>query len=760
MIATQPFEVTDFSGGVTDYYIGGAVNKARRCDNLLIVKHGTTGKLKTRQGSEIYDADYYQIPAGNQRIGTLRYFEDTLLIHSKEKLHYINAGWQTLTGPSGNQMFPSTAATTDILSMAEWNKHLLITSSGFFRPQKLYPNASNTLTLRTAGLPDLASAPTCTPGAGGLTYLYAFVYSYTYTVGTVTYEDVGPVTQVTVGSALEPSASTIAITNIPALANGTDHNYDTASADLKIKIYRTIQNGSTFYFVGSVNNGTTTYNDTASDTSIQTAGVLLYTEGGVVENEPPPLCKLVHVDGDIAYWGHIKDGTEIYANRLIQGIPGDIDAVCSDFYVDIEDEMVGLSSYKGSRIVLGSRSVYRVDGTFDLLGRGGMFATKISDTADCISSQSVVQTVEGVFWAGSDGVYWSDGYNVRRLNQDYDKTWASWVSSATQKSRIVGKYHSKKNRIWWTIQTADATDCDKCYVLDLNWGLSDTSSFTTMSGTNDSFAPTALEFDAEDMIRADRRGYLFRHEDELYSDPKVDTALTPDEWQTTYIPYDYTSCAFNFGTSFEKKWIPRIDVTCENETNLSLQITGINDDNAASHDLKPVRFRGNMVWGDPDVIWGDPDLDWNLEGIIDEQRRFPGAKLRCQYKQIQLTPAFVAIVSSDTMGTATVSSSAHTATLTDAATKDWPTHVVDHYIAFETDDYTREYLITERTSADVVTFTDATSSSPNTSDVEWVIRGYPRGEILSLIGYVIHFAVFGKTQDQFKTSGTGEVGAS
>lgn len=755
-----PLEVTDFSGGVTDYYLDCPSNKYKKADNLVLVTHGDSAKLFTRQGSKIYDATCYQIPAGNQRIGALKLFESRLLIQSKDEINYISSGWHTLQGPSSNNVFPSTASTSDTASMAVWNHHLLVTSSGFFKPQKIYPDASNVLNLRTAGLPDLASTPTVTAGGVGTgAYVYAYVYYYTYQVGTATFEDYGPVTIATVTSAAAPNISAITHSGIPALSNSTTDNYDTASANLKVKIYRTTDAGQTFFYVGSVNNGTTTFSDSVTDATLQANNILLYTEGGAVENDPPPLCKLVHVTGALAYYAHVKIGSEIKSNRLLQAVPGDIDAVPSDFFCDVDDEIVGLSSVKGSPILLCRRFPYRIDGQVDVTGAGEMVSQKLSEAAGCISSQSVVQTVEGVFWASLDGIYYTDGYNVIRLNEDYDKTWATWVASTSQQERIQGKYDTLKRRVCWTIQSDDGTDCDGIYVLDLNFGVRAKATFTTMSGTNDSFAPTALEFNATQMIRGDRRGYIFLHSDGVFSDPKVDTSTTPDVWETTYLAYDFVSPAYSFGTTFMRKFVPRVDVISQNETNLSLQINSINDDSSASLALKPVRFRGNMTWGDSDVLWGDADLDWNRAGIIDAERRFPGRALRCQYKQIELTNAYVAITNSDILGTADIDGTFKTTTLTNATSVDWPNVVVDYVIAFETDGYVKEFPISERTSADVLTFVDTANQATTASGLKWVIRGYPRGEVLNLISYTIHYAIFGKNKGLYMKSQTGEVGA-
>jgi hypothetical protein len=759
-IQTQPLPFEDFSGGMTDYYLGCPLTKYQQAENLLIVKHGQIGKLFTRPGSEIYDDDYYQIPAGAQRVGTLKYFEDQLFIHSARKLYYIASGWQTLQGPTSNDLLPSGVDTTTVLSMASWNKHLFVTSSDLTqRVQKIYKDGSAAWQLRTAGMPELASAPVPTGGTPGATfsYLYRFVYRYQYTVGTRTYIDRGPATEVTAtnNTAIAAgAANTISWASIPAIDNTTVHNYATASTDLDVEIYRTTNGGVNFFLVSSVNNGTTTYADTMTDAALQTQEPL-YTEDGSAELAAPPLCKVLHIVDDVGLYGHCKVGSEILANRVYQSVPGDPDGVPEDFFADLKDSVVALSSFRSVAVALGESMCFRLDGRITEVGTGDLTPTTISEVIGCVSSQSVVQTPDGIFFAGLDGFYWTDGYQVFRVSDGIDRTYQTLVSTAEKKRRIVGKYDSKKKRVWWTAQVSD-TEVDTCFVLDLNFGINADMPFTTATGT--SFSPTALEFIGENLIRGHKSGYIFNHDDSLFVDPKVNTSVTPDAWNSETIMYDFLSAATNFGTSFERKWVPRISVICEDQTNLSLQINSINDDGRKIGELKPIRYRGAVTWGDPDVYWGDPDLVWNYQGIIDEARRFPAQNLRCEYKQIQLTNAFVAIISSDTLGLATVNTSAHTATLDDTAAFDWPSLAVDYYISFESDGYTREFPITARTN-DVVTFTDTGSTAINGSQ-GWVLRGYPKGEVLYLNSFTIHYAIFGKTQTQYRSSGTGEPGAS
>lgn len=758
----QPFEVRDFKGGITDYHLNGNPTKYLRADNFLIVKQETMGKLFTRPGSVIWDAANPQTPAGNQRIGTMYDFQGTLLVHSARKFYYINAGaWVTLVGPTGNQVFPAGVTVNNVLALKEQNKTLFVSNDAFTKVQKIYKDDTGTLQLRTAGMPFLASSPTVTPSVVGVNnYLYRFFYKYNYKVGNLTFSDFGPTTEVAVSSSDDPGTNPNGITTIPVLANGTTDNYDTASADLTVEIYRTVNNETAFFRVGSVPNGTTVFSDNVSDATIEN-NQPLYTEGGIPDNDPPPLAKYIHTTETFCYYAHTKNGSEINLNRIYQSAPGDPDSVPAENFLDLDDEIVGISSVRNIPIVCcANGAVYRIDGAFDLQGRGGMTAQKISDTAVCASNQGMVQTLDINYFFAVDGVYQTDGFSVMRVNREWNVTHAAILddsgSKGQSRKRIQGKYDKKNRRIWWTVWfDGTSGDNDQCYILDLNFGVSDDMPFTaTMLSTY--FKPTAIEFKNDNLIRGDARGYIFEHKSSVYTDPKIDTFVAPSSWLTATIFYGYVSCANNFGTDYVRKFGPRITVYSKNETNLSLQIVSNNDDGKSLANLAPIRFRGNITWGDPDVYWGDPHLVWNQGGLIDAWRRFPAKNMRFSYKQIQLQNAFVAIVNSDLLGTAVIDGVGKTATLTNAVQIDWPSQSVDNYLAFENDGYVAQYLITARTD-DVLTFSDPGGASPFGTQ-QWVLRGYPRGEVLNLLSYVVPVAAFGRTQEAFHTSDSGEVG--
>lgn len=755
----ERFEIQDFSGGITDYPLNAPINKMKTCDNLLINKYPNSGKLFTRFGSELYSTTYPAIPGSTPRIGMAFLYKTTLHVQAASKLYYFSSGsgWVAVNGPTGNDAFLS-ATSANYFTYSSWNFHTLVTHTGQAYPKKIIRNASSVPVIVEAGLPKFdSSAVTITPGAGANTWLYKFVYRRNYTTeGNVAFSDVGTPSDTKTASA---AALNVVITTIPVLSNSTTSNFDTAN--MKIDIYRTTNAGTTFFFVATINNGTTNYTDSTSDASL-ILNTQLYTTGGVVANDRPPKCKVVHIMGDVAYYGNIlTDGGEALNFRMQQSIAGDIDSAPATFFVDVDDEIITISSTKSNCIILCRNSTYRVDGFFDELGRGGMTAERISDTAGCVSPQCAVQALDGVFWLGLDGVYFTDGFKVLRLNGDFDRTYKTYVTNGgliddTKTFKIQGKYDKKKNRIWWTIQGEGATDVNLCYILDLNFGIGENAPFTTASGT--SFAPSAIEFDNGDLIRCDKRGYVLNHSEEIYVDLKIDTTISPANWEQETIIYNFESAGFNFGSSSVRKYVTSINVSCENSTNLSLQIISNNDDSRVVSNLLPIRYRGNITWGDPNIYWGDASLFWNKRGLIDQKRRMPYNSMRCNYKSIRMTNAKVAILSSDKIGTATIDSSALTVTLTNAATYNWPANASGYVISFASDGYVLEYPIVNRT-ADTLTYTDSNTTSSSATDSGWVIRGYPRGEVLNLLNYSIMYDVFGPTMTTYKNADSGEVGA-
>lgn len=735
MLQQQQLIIDDFSGGITDYPLAAEPNQMSECVNLLITPNRRLGMAP---GSQVYDSNMYRIPDGNARVTGLfnSISVDNLLITSGRKIWYDDTTTFTeLVGPSTNPAFDS-GTTSDFISWSEYNDHVFATNSSFSKPIKIYIDGSSNMQVRTAGMPALASGPTVTSSGGtGNNYLYAFLYYYEYTVGTTLFSDFGPTTLKTLSNAGAPNVNTVNITSIPVIANGSTLNYDTTN--IKVHIYRTTNNGLVYYKVGEVTNGTTSYNDTTSDATLVN-NALLYTNGGVLDNAEPPKCKYLHIVNGVCYYAHTKDGSEVFKNRIYQSVQDDPDSVPEENYIDVLDEITGISSFNDNPIVFTRGHVYRLNGSYNELGQGQVTFEDITKTIGCKSHNSIVQTRFGVFWAGDDGFYWTDGFQFKKISDSINERYKEIVSSETRSSRIYGAFDKKDNRVYWACTDDNSiSDNNLFYILDLRWGIRDASSFTERSNGDD-FSPTAIAFYNNQLIRGDRRGYVFKHDADYTTDPKIDTTVTPDEWDLKVITPTYVSSVIDFGAPYIRKWVAKILLTMENESDASIQIVGINDNTLAEHDLYEIRFRASIIWGEPDPLWGDDDILWNYADLIEEMRKFPSKYLRCNRKQIKITQAYTNIYKSDDLSTATVDNNLNKATLTNTVDYVWPENIVDYYITFEDDGYVRDYPITARTDTYIL-FTNPQFTAPSGTQ-KWLIRGYPKGEIINIVSYILYYA--------------------
>ena len=467
----QPLELNEFHGGITDNFIDAPLHSYEAADNFLIT---VNRKLYTRPGSQIYDSDNPKVPTlGDVRIGAYINHYENLLTQCAQNLYYVSAGaWATLQGPTGNPVFTQGNAESRVVS-SDWNEHTFVTNDDFAPVSKIYIDDSGDLQARTAGLPALANAPTvATSGAtgGSKNYIYAFVYFYEYKVGTVTFQDFGAVTQVALQEIVDsPDVSQVNISLIPQLTNGTDYNYDTT--ELKIKIYRTESNGTILHYLGEVSNGTLVYTDTTADSAIVN-NANLYTTGGQLDNDPPPLCKCLHVTDTLGFYGHIKLANgEILSNRVRQSIPEDPDSCPEELYVDLDDSVVAISSAGKTPVVLCENSIYRLDGAFTALGEGLLEKQEIESTVGCVSATSVVQVQRGIVFAGVTGFYFTDGWEVRKLSTHFNTTYKALTLTDEQKRRIYGTFDRDDKRVWWSVQEDAETEINKFFILDTRYGL-------------------------------------------------------------------------------------------------------------------------------------------------------------------------------------------------------------------------------------------------------------------------------------------------
>lgn len=746
MLEMTATTIDDFSGGKTDYPLAASPTQAVEMDNFVV---NVNKKLDHAPGSRIFDDSFYQIPAGFQKVNKVFGTEDgTLFVQSARRVWCATTSAPTaveIVGPTGNPALGD-GTVSNFTSKAEWNGHVYMTSDSFCKPVKFYKDGSDVWQVRTAGMPALATTPTITSSGGsGNNYLYAFIYYYSYNVQTLNFEDFGPTTQVSKTNFGPPNTNSVTITGIPVISNGATDNYDTSN--IKVKIYRTIAGGTQFFFVGEVTNGTTVFVDTVADATLTANNVALYVNGGAVDNDPPPLAKYVHVMGSKAYYAHVKDGTEIIPTRVFESIADDPDSAPADAFTDVTDSIMGVSSFGDNPIVFGKRKTYRLIPGFNELGQGSLNYEEISPTVGCVSNDSIVQTRDGVFWAGQDGFYWTDAFRVQKISDSLNETYKGLVSTTLRSSKIVGTYDSKDNRINWAVcNESIAQENDTLFVLHLREGIKPQSCFTTRQNGAD-FAPTALGFYNKQLIRGDTRGYIFKHDVAYTTDPLVDVTLPATSWATKAIVPTYISICLD-GNSSVRKWVTSMLLVMENATNASIQLKSINDNSGVAFNLKEIRVRDGILWGDPIPVWGDDDILWNAFKLIQIKSRMPATQLRCYLKQIEITASFTQIYESNDFTTATVSNSSDTAVSNDSTTYPWPEEVVGYYIAFDSDSYVNEYKILARTDS-TLTLQDLNGTLPTTGTAKWVIRGYRKSEVFNIVSYSVYFSLL--TNQSFKT---------
>ena len=635
----------------------------------------------------------------------------------------------------------------------------------------------------------ILTSPFFTPALS--TLAYAFLYSHTYTVenGGIEYEVFSnpvfsdslvlaqtlPVNYVVpldqAQAEAQASGTTLpypqaiikntygnAITVIPSIVNVSNTNYDTTN--IKLEIYRTVDGGETFYKIASLANGTTSYTDLTSDNVVNgnlpalTSNATIYTSGGVVGYSQPPVCKFVHFFNNTAYYGAILDTNQFFPNRIVQSNQNSPDHAPATFFADLGDSLSGLSSTKSNLIALCSNSIYRMSNGFNSIGQGSLNSDRISDVIGCLNSSSIVKTEVGIFFAGSDGFYYTDGYQLIPITLELKQTYKKLTSSAKQKQGIVGTYDKSTRRIWWSMRSSSTSETnDISYVFYLDFGVKPSGSFTTVSNLL-YYQPSSMVFQQGTMYMGHANGYVMKSDNDAKSDSKIDSTLAASSWISVYIPYDYTSIALDVGTTFKRKYITKIHAVGENAGNIASQpktVRDLNSDGRGIYSLAPINYIDNITWGDPTITWGDTTM-WDNVGKMDVFRRMPGKAMRSDMCQFQLVPADVAVYASSVdypaIANAVINATTKTATIQTPSgytTIIWPLDVVGYVIAFQTDGYVNEYSILSLTGTNtIITYSDSSNLSvTNATGVPWVIRGVKKMQRIKLSSINVHYAYMG-----------------
>ena len=747
-MADQALAVLDFSGGMTDNYVGGATKKFQRGDNLLL---RPDLKIESRPGADVLSDLYYQLPVADMRVDAIERFNDDSIYQAQDKLFHVKASaFEEILGPDADSAFVNTVGEFDQASFARWSDHLIITNDTRTRPLFIYKDGTDYV-MRTMGLPRGSVTGITHGSSGAASRVYRVVWKYDYTINGVVYEMRGSPSGDSTFSGTLPNN----ITNLRVLSNNPGEHYDVASASLVQEIYRTADAGDTFYKVGEVANGTTTFNDTTIDADLA-LGLLLYTDGVDLDYDLPPRSKYVVQLNGSTYYLNIKDSLDaVYPNRLVQAAPGQPYAANEGNVQDFDDEITGGAVAGNSVVIFTKTRTYRLDGVFDSTGAGGVQKTEISRTNGCVSHKSIVQVLDasGCVFASSDGFCFTDGYQVMRISEEFPASYKTLVQTEAQAKRIYAAYDGSKRRVYWAVSSDSVTaDNDEIYVGHLMFGVKIDTPFTTWNGGywRSNFAPTALAYYDSMLVRGDSRGYLLSHVAGTLNDVKIDVDADPEDWTTLPVIYNLLSSAFDFGDVSRRKWVTKIIAYADSLAKVAFSVFSNNDNSGTFRELKEIRSNSPILWGDPEAEWGDPLVRWNYMPIITGIRRFPANGIRCSYKQIQITNSLTQIENPVTATLVDINSTTKEITRVDAS--NWQTDYVDYFISFATDGFVQTYPI-ESIAGDAIVVTDTQNLLTDLTDVQFKVTGYRKNEAIRLLSYSLVYSIGFATQSPYAPVG-------
>lgn len=592
---------------------------------------------------------------------------------------------------------------------------------------------------------------------------YKAVFKYSYTVGTTAFVDrsdpsaainvIGFINEAA-GGTTEKGKFTAEITNLLAYSNASNENWATSdTTNFRKEIYRTIGNGTAYFLCsydesnGDVQNSTTTFSDYTVDSDLINQEPL-YTNGGVVGNTKPPAASYLHMHESYMYY---VLGTKVY-----QSLAEDPDSVPEDFFIEFDENVVGVASGRSLPVAFTPNRVYRLEGTFDELGNGFMSKETIHYGTGCISSMSIVQGEDGCFFAGIDGFYYTDGSRVVRI-MDMSDTFKAYSSALAQRKAIFGAYDAKAKKIYWTMQsTSGGSAPDFVWVCDLQFGiLSDATPFTTFGGGFDSytgFNPTALVAFGGALHYGDKDGYIFKADPTLYIDLTKNTSVAATSWDKRTLLWDFKSCHSDYGSASKRKYYTHLTAQFDQVTNLSVQIRSDADKGRIVSNLPIIRSRKLTDWGDSKLDWISSVYTAKAGGVIDEKRSFKSdGSLRSNFRAVEMRNAYCTIVNSTDMGTLTlanVAGNVYTLTLTSlVATRKWPLYSVGYYVEIAG----VQYPVTVRTSDSVIRIDSTGLTTPSVGvKTAWEMWGYPKNEKVRLMQYEVFFEPLGEQQKDFQ----------
>lgn len=193
----------------------------------------------------------------------------------------------------------------------------------------------------------------------------------------------------------------------------------------KLVLYRTKNAGGIFYKVAEsqVVNGfsgmspTESIVDTTPDSGIATSARIIYTTGGVLENDPPPPAKHATTHNDRVIVVPADEFNKVYYSKKI--IQGELPSFSQFLFIQlfsgnpkVDDAITATASLGDKLIIFREQSTYWIAGDgADELGLNSTLTSpeKLSIDIGCTELRSVTELPVGVMFKSAKGIYLIDG---------------------------------------------------------------------------------------------------------------------------------------------------------------------------------------------------------------------------------------------------------------------------------------------------------------------------------------------------------------
>jgi hypothetical protein len=174
--------------------------------------------------------------------------------------------------------------------------------------------------------------------------------------------------------------------------------------------YRTVNGGSTFYRVtppqgAPVAESGTAFVDQVADDALEQREIL-YTDGGVLDNDHPPSCRYIRATEDRVWCAGLWDAKQAQSSKIL--VPGEPPQFSDSpaFRVVCPDDITGLAIQDGAVVLFARGAIYFAQGSGPTdQGQGGWDSPRcITRSTGCINALSILETSAGIFFQSSRGL--------------------------------------------------------------------------------------------------------------------------------------------------------------------------------------------------------------------------------------------------------------------------------------------------------------------------------------------------------------------